>query len=206
MNTLRIYISVFFLCSGLYASAQRCNYEDLSEEFEFATNMRRYKTGTAGDSCQVRIFVTQKKNNHFLQKISYYSLDFYNDAFLNCENKRSYTTGKNKNNETENGNYGDLVVADFNFDGEEDFAVINHSGGISGPSYSFYIQAKDKHFELDSNMTSLVNFFPAEIHKTTKRLITIVPVSASEKTRTVFQYHRRSKTWTKVHQEFITDK
>lgn len=205
MNT-RIYFFLFLLFSGFCASAQRCNYTDLSDEFEFATNMRRYKVGKVGDSCQVRIFVTNKRNNQPLQKISYSSLDFFDDAFLNCENVRSYTTGKNKKNEVENGNYGDLVVADFNFDGKEDFAVINHSGGISGPSYSFYMQVKDKQFELDSMMSSLVNFFPAEMHRTAKKLVTIVPVSAGEKTRTVFQYHRRSKSWSKVHQEFITEK
>ena len=77
---------------------------------------------------------------------------------------RSYITGLNKNAKALKNDYGDFIVADFNFDGKEDFALkYNANYKSSGPLYAFYIQQADGSFKNNQFLTGKVGTFPAII-------------------------------------------
>lgn len=63
-----------------------------------------------------------------------------------------------------------FIVLDINFDGLEDFAIINHQGGNGGPQYAFYVQNANKQFTFDSYLTDIVRFIPEEINNNTKTI------------------------------------
>lgn len=68
-----------------------------------------------------------------------------------------------------------LILLDVNFDGLEDFAIINYQGSNGGPQYAYYAQKVNKQFVLDSYLTETVRFFPFEINKSKKTLTIIHP-------------------------------
>jgi hypothetical protein len=67
-------------------------------------------------------------------------------------------------------------LLDVNFDGLEDFAIINSEGSNAGPQYAYYIQKPNNEFVLDKYLTESVRLFPIEINKKEKK-ITISHVS-----------------------------
>ncbi len=63
-----------------------------------------------------------------------------------------------------------LIVLDYNFDGLEDFAIINYEGSNGGPQYAYYKQKPNGRFELDESFTNEIRFFPLEINNKEKTL------------------------------------
>lgn len=68
-----------------------------------------------------------------------------------------------------------LIALDVNFDGLEDFAIINYQGSNGGPQYAYFVQNANKQFVLDSYLTETVRFFPFEINKNKKTLTITYP-------------------------------
>jgi hypothetical protein len=58
--------------------------------------------------------------------------------WCHCGAVRSYETGKNAHKAVVDNDYGDLVVADINFDGLADVVLKTDGGGNGGPYYTFY--------------------------------------------------------------------
>ncbi|HCS19863.1 MAG TPA: hypothetical protein DIW47_04770 [Bacteroidetes bacterium] len=98
--------------------------------------------------------------------------------WIDFEKSRSFITGVNKNKIAPDNYYGDFVVADFNFDKRNDFAIINDMGGNGGTFYSYYIQGADKQFALDSFLTDSMTYFPAEFNSKNKTLVTYTHAGA----------------------------
>lgn len=72
---------------------------------------------------------------------------------------RSYLTGFNEKKEIIDGDEGDLVVSDFNFDGNTDFGLksdLTHSG----VKYDYYLQTNDCNWVLDTFLTNNFYGFP----------------------------------------------
>src|SRR5947208_2701850 len=112
---------------------QTCLHKDLSYELDFRTQIKRIKTAEeVFDSCLVKIMITDK-SGHVIQTIQLKSMDLFEGAFKNCNAIRSFTTGKNVKEEALDNDYGDVIVADLNFDSKEDIAIKNASGGNGGP-------------------------------------------------------------------------
>ena len=126
------------------------------------------------DSCKIRLNILSKNSKKLIQTI-YLNSDFCIDkgAFVNINNSRSYVTGKNKNKNVVDWDYGDLVVADFNFDNMDDFAIKKEVGGNGGPIYIYYIQKSDSTFRFDKFLTNNLNCFPDYFIKETKTLKSI---------------------------------
>ncbi|RYZ00342.1 MAG: hypothetical protein EOO11_01915 [Chitinophagaceae bacterium] len=85
---------------------------------------------------------------------------------------RSYVTGYNRDKEALDNDYGDLVVADLNFDGREDLALKTDVGGTSGNYYTFFLQDDSGRFRKNDFLTDSVASFPGTIDARRKRLIT----------------------------------
>ena len=103
-------------------------------------------------------------------------------------------TDVNKDSENIDNDFGDLVVADFNFDGLEDFAVKRGEGGNAGPEYNFYLQSKDSEFELNRFLSDEMMYFPFVIDPKKKRLITLVHGNAYQMSEKIFEL-KGKKNW-----------
>ena len=90
------------------------------------------------------------------------------------------------------------ITLDINFDGLEDFAIINYEGGNGGPQYAYYIQKQNKQFELDKNLTENMRYFPVEINKKEKTL-TISHPSGCCNTNTYKIQIQSSGEWKEVY-------
>ncbi len=116
-------------------------------------------------------------------------------TFIDCKTVRSYSTGINKTSKAIDNDFGDLIIADFNFDNREDFAVKNDSGGNGGPTYNFYIQDKNKNFTIDKFLTTQMEFFPSKFITKSKRLVTYVHANAYQLSENIFEYNEKLKKW-----------
>ena len=130
-------VAAFLLIMALWkfdSVAQVVTYANLSEKFIFQINAVKI-TGDNEMSFKKIVYLNiYQKNSKIVQKIKFTSGDLY-DAFKSDSSARSYITGKNKNAEVDDCDFGDIVVADLNYDGKEDIAVKNNYTVDAGPTY-----------------------------------------------------------------------
>jgi len=152
-----------------------CIQRDLSNSFDFRIKFKRifFKNGD-NDSCIIKVFILDKKTQKDVDSILITSRLMYENVFKNCDNFRSFITGKNKNKEAPDNDFGEFIIADLNFDSKDDIAIINDSGGNGGVFYNFYIQGENNTFTLDKYLTDSMVYFPSEMIKKKKMLITYV--------------------------------
>lgn len=174
---------------------QTCLHKNLSKEFNFEVKIRKIKSTIEEiDSNSVKIIVSNKITNK-KQEINFGSGYLFQKTFIDCKTVRSYTTGINKKAQIIDNDFGDIIIADFNFDNREDFAVKNDSGGNGGPTYNFYIQDKNKNFILDQFLTTEMEFFPSKFILKSKRLITYVHANAYKVSENIFEYNEPLTKW-----------
>jgi hypothetical protein len=208
-NKLRTSIKsfiAFFACIFITSAirAQLCTHIRLSSAFTFTTKVERIKLDTAyRDSCMIRISITNKRSGKTVQVIQYSSTFLYDDVFKKCTRVRSYSTGLHSKAEAPDNNYGDLVVADFNFDGKEDFAVIRESGVTQGPQYSFYIQSVSGIFNYDKYLSETMVYFP-KINRKKRTLTAYTLAGAIGVFERIYKQDKLNK-WKLVSKKLITD-
>lgn len=174
---------------------QTCLHKNLSKEFNFEIKLRKIaKPNEEIDSNAVKVIVYNKITNK-KQELNFGSGYLFQKTFKDCKTVRSYSTGINKKAQIIDNDFGDIIVADFNFDNREDFAIKNDSGGNGGPTYNFYIQDKNKIFALDKFLTTQMAFFPSEFILKSKRLITYVHANAYQLSENTFEYNEPLKKW-----------
>lgn len=83
-------------------------------------------------------------------------------------------------------NYHNLIIADFNFDNLEDFAILYDSGGNGGPVYSYYFQDKMGKFNLNDKFPLNQGPFPKNINNTNHTLTISLPISCCKIETTIF--------------------
>lgn len=157
--------------STFIAVGQSCEHTKLSKSLLFTTQPTRLKRADDYDSCRVRITVVNKLRHQLVFSITLASVFLFPSAYAQCNAARSYTTNAGQDADIKDYDYGDLVVADFNFDGKEDFAAKNDSGGNRGPTYNFYLQNGAGSFVLDKFLTERMGHFPDRIDKPAKTLL-----------------------------------
>ncbi|OXA78560.1 hypothetical protein SAMN05444397_10954 [Flavobacterium aquidurense] len=189
-----IILLVCLICSKIILG-QSCLYKNLSKEFNFEIRVRKITIPKEEiDSNAVKIIVYNKISNK-KQEFNFGSNFLFEKTFIDCKTVRSYSTGINENAEIIDNEFGDLIIADFNFDGKEDFAVKNDSGGNGGPTYNFYIQGKNKDFTLDNFLSTEMKFFPSKFITKSKQLVTYVHANAYQLSENIFEYNEKFKKW-----------
>src|ERR1044072_5716896 len=138
------------------------NHPDLSNEFDVHVNFRRYffKKTDREDSCIAEVLLQDKQSKATLDSISITSRFYLNDAFKNLQNVRSYSTKTNADKQAVDNYYGDIIIADLNFDNKDDVIIMNDAGGNGGTFYSYYLQNENKKFILNSYLTDSMTYFP----------------------------------------------
>ena len=113
---------------------------------------------------------------------------------MNCENVRSYSTNVNDTLIALDNDYGDLIIADFNFDNKDDFAIKRNSGGNGGPEYDYFLQSSNNNFIKNSYLSDSLVFFPSEISKEKKCLMTLVHAGVCHMGKHIYHYDSMNKT------------
>lgn len=181
-----------FLLLSLSCFGQKCAHKNLSKDFDFTVERTR-PDAASPDSSSVRVTV-YKKEEGTQQEIDFATGWLYDESFVACGAVRSYITGVNKDAEYMDNDFGDLVVADFNFDGLDDLAVKREEGGNAGPLYNFYLQSKDGEFEPSRFLSDRMGYFPFIIDPKKKRLTTLVHGNAYQMSETIIEL-KGKKNW-----------
>ena len=122
-------------------------------------------------------------------------------SMVDFTHARSYETGINENQKAVDNYYGDFVVADFNFDGKSDFAIINDMGGNGGPFYSFYLQERDQKYVSNAFLQDSVTYFPTKINRRKKMLTTYVHAGVCGLGEHQYQFNQNK--WSEVSHKLI---
>jgi hypothetical protein len=180
-----------------------CYHQDLSSVFNFKVIFKRLiNIDGIHDSCIVNIYIFDKEQNKLKDSIKLSSIYLYGDVFKTCDEVKSYTTGKNKNREVQDNYNGEIIIADLNFDGKEDIAVINDCAN-SGTGYEYFIQGNNTKFYLDHFLSDSMNYFPIEIKKHTKTLETRVPFTVCGLLVKKYKFDSKTKKWKRIYNEVL---
>src|ERR1700722_5654977 len=141
-NALLLVIAV---CCTMSLQAQSITYSNLSYKYIYKITV--LKSGDKDDfRCELKLSVF-KRDGKLLQTIDVDAGSLHDDdAFKSSKNSRSYITGSGRNVPVEDFDFGDLIIADLNFDGNEDIAVKTGLSADAGPYYTFYTQGNDGRF------------------------------------------------------------
>ena len=207
MTRLYLILTVLLSLAVSASHGQTCTITGLSNTFDFNTSIKRIKLASDLDSSIITVNVKSKMTKQTLQTICFgteYPLG--KSSFVGCSNIRSYTTGINKNAEVVDNDFGDLIVADFNFDNKEDFAVKREEGGNGGPLYNYYIQSSNSTFSLDKYLSETMTFFPKYFNKRKKTLTILVHANAYQLCKTLYKFDTLTNKWTEIGRSFIGGK
>lgn len=190
-----------FLLFTVSCFGQKCVHKNLSKDFDILVEVTRFGDKPLDES-QVNITIQKKSGDDKPQEIEFVSEFMYEESYMSCDAVMSHSTGVNKDLKVVDNDYGDLVVADLNFDGKEDLAIKREEGGNGGPLYFFYIQDKDGKFEIDDFLTESMAYFPFVIDAKNKHLTTLVYANDYQMNETVFEL-RGKKTWKEVSNRLV---
>lgn len=197
-----LYKIIVVIAYSFTGYSQTCLHKDLSSDLDFKTNIKCFKNQKeTSDNCTVKIEIFKKSTNKKTQTIVFGSELLFEESFSNCNSVKSYSTGKNKNVRAVDNDFGDLVIADYNFDGIEDLAIKKLEGGNGGPEYFFYLQDKKGNFVLDRFLTDKVVFFPAKKNSKKHSITTVVHANAYQMNETTYQL--KNGKWKQISQRFI---
>ncbi|HYV92890.1 MAG TPA: hypothetical protein VE978_13925 [Chitinophagales bacterium] len=202
--TRQLFILTLLLASTVLPDyGQTCTHSELSKTYNFVTTIKKIKTIGELDSSAVVIKVKDKINSKTVCTIRFSTRFLFDSSYIHCGNARSYTTEINRNMQVLDWDYGDIIVADFNFDDREDFAIKKAEGGNGGPVYDYYIQNSDSTFIIDKFLSNTLSCFPNHFNKTKKTLTTICRATTITVTETVYRCDSLTGKWSMISNRYI---
>ena len=179
-------------CCTMSIQAQSFTYSNLSYTYVYKITVVK---GSDEYDSQLRLYIF-KWDGKLLQEIDEDAGSLYNsDAFKSGKNSRSYITGKGRNAPVEDFDFGDLIIADLNFDGKEDIALKTGLSADAGPYYAFYTQGNDGRFYPDNFLTNHVASFPKYINAKARTITTQIQTNYSPIGKKTFKYNVKTKKW-----------
>ena len=154
-----------------------------------------------------RIIKVYNKKDSLIQKINpnlKITPWYFLESDWNLKLSRSYITGKNIEYNDPDNYCGEIVVADLNFDGLEDFATPVDQGCDNGSHYAFYIQNKNNRFVFNNYLTENVMWFPDKINDSLKSFTNSVPCTIYGIMYQTFKYDTLLTKWKKT-KEYLID-
>lgn len=172
----------------------------LSKNFSFKFLVSKvYTEGEDNKKQTVKIILTNNQTKS-IQKIDFSPQSLVVKLDLSDANCLSYFDRKTaiiKTTETKKNTFS-FIVLDINFDGLEDFAIIDFEGSNAGPQYAYFIQNPNKQFELNPYLTEYIRFIPKEMNKNEKT-ITISYVSGCCQIQTYKGQYQTNGEWKEVY-------
>lgn len=201
MRIILLTISFLFLLTSILG--QTCTHDDLSHTLRFKIESRRpADDSTNGHDCTIIVTIINKASRKKIQIISFKGIEIYSSSFTKCSQVRSRSTWKNWKAPVMDTDFGDLVVADFNFDSREDLAIRSDDEN-SGTYYRFYIQGKDGSFTLDPFLTDSVSLVPTYFNPAKKTLTTYQVADVGHEGEQVYRLDVRNNRWSMIRHRFI---
>ena len=154
----------------------------------------KYNCKIDTSTSMVHLEVTNLKNKQTAFKTDI-KLQVYNTKDFGKE-ITSFYTGYGIQKEFMDGYYGDLVIADINFDNLEDFAIKVEDSN-TGSIYEFYLQDRNQKFVKDKFLSSELSHFPDEINNGNNTLVRRYHVGANEVYEDTFIYNKNSNSFSK---------
>ena len=179
MKLSKLNNSEFISLNALVSKVQKKNNDEngsltLSKNFIFKFSTSKIEDENGNEKQKIKINLKSKETNK-IQVIDFIPESLITDFDASPSSSISYfDTDKliiKSSQEIEGGHM--LIVLDVNFDGLEDFAIINYQGSNAGSQYAYYVQKPNNQFILDSYLTKTIRFFPYEIDNN-KKILTIM--------------------------------
>ncbi len=181
-----------------------CEQSNLSQQFDLSIDSKRFTDSSKKeDSVSVRVIVRDKLDNSIIDSILVSPCPIFEVYFSSCDSVTSYSTSLNVNRVIVDNYFGDFIVADLNFDGKDDLAIINDSGGNGGPSYMYYTQTKDRKFVPDKFLSDSVIYFPTKIDKRNQKLVTYVHAGACCVGEHIYKLNKTENEWKQVSHKIL---
>ena len=173
-----------------------CEQTNLSNQFDISIDFQRYVDTIETDQfCLIKVFIKDKLSKSIIDSFTIKSSFIYSFMFLCCDSMTSYTTNFKADREIVDNYFGDIVVADLNFDGYDDIAVVHDGGGNGGPLYNFYMQTNNRKFLKDNFLTDFVEFFPSKINNKNKTLTTYVHAGVCGLGEHIYKFDKKKNIW-----------
>lgn len=176
----------------------------LSNQFDIQVSFIQIAdTVNKADSCNLRIVLSDRQTQKALDTLTLIYPQYCYDIFSSRNSIRSYTTGFNADSLASDNYFGDIVVADFNFDKKDDIAIFSNCGGNGGPTYQYYVQNSDSTFAAENYLTDTMRYFPEPINAKKKQLTTYVHAGARCMGRHIYQYNSTTATWKQISHKIL---
>ena len=184
-DTLKVDTTV--ASSGKQKFERLCYYDSISDQFDYQL-WGYVPTGYENDDNHVSLSIFTKKEKRLVQTINFEKAAAFH---YDCASY-SFINGYHSIDTISDGIYGDVVTADFNFDGREDFALAFDLG--FSEFYMFYLQENGQ-FVKNNFLTDSVGLIP-EIDPTNKKLSTWIRLGATRISIQEFGYDSDKKQYT----------
>ena len=184
-----------------FCTCKNCIDSKTSKNFNFDISLISKDENNLGKA-EIIVKIIDKKRNEEIQKISFMSeFILKSESFKNCKNNKSYSS--NAHLISIENDFGDLIVADLNFDGKEDIAIKREEGGNGGPLYNYYIQSESYQFILDEYLSNEMIYFPDYIDNKGKSLHVTVRANSLTKEGLNYHYDKFNNVWSKSRSEIF---
>jgi len=184
--------------------AQVLTYSDLSRKYIFKIGLiRKFDADSNYLNTKLKLRIFDRDTKH-TQIIPINGGLLFSSCYKTIKTSRSYSTGIRKDAEVLDYDFGDIVVADLNFDNKEDIAVKYDSGGNGGPDYIFYMQDANGQFHEDNYLTKYVGGFPRYIDFDKKTITTQLHATCCLEGKKTFQYNIKTKKWRLVKWKMVS--
>lgn len=186
------YIALFVSVSSY---SQACRDNIISKKFDFEISSKSTDSNDLGSvEIKIKIFSHGKKN--LIQIINIESKSILKSkSFRNCSDHKSYLKNVNSVIKAYDYDFGDVIVADFNFDGKEDLAIKREEGGNGGPLYNFYLQSENKRFLIDNFLSNEMKTFPYFFDTRNKFLRVSKRIDSIKYEIITYQYFSKNNLW-----------
>ncbi|MCG8577829.1 MAG: hypothetical protein MI810_23325 [Flavobacteriales bacterium] len=189
-------LSILLSKSLFYSFGQECYYDSLSNQFNISIESKKNKVKNSTlDSVYIKVVIRNKDTDSVIQTIRKNQELAWDSQESNCSHVRSYQTTLNLDLPVVDNDFGRLIIADFNFDGLDDFAFSYDASVTSGPIYHFYIQQTDGTFIRQVFLSENMAFFPAIIDTEKKQLITHTHANTYQIGIRTFQFNPETNSW-----------
>ncbi len=171
-------------------------HANILDGYTITTSLKRFENRykTAVDSCQANIIITSLKTGNEVGNIEFYGSKWGEDVYTDCS--RIHVYKELDQSPDPDKDYGDLIVADFNFDGMPDIAYRRGFGkrGESFSVFNYFIQTRKGTFER-SDLNFSMPIFPHVIDNQEKVLKSLYPESATELIEITYTWNAEKATW-----------
>jgi hypothetical protein len=180
-----------------------CFYDQLSDKYYYQVNvLRSGKEDNLSGPDSLIINISDKSDYKLRQTIGIKPGYLFHDSYSNCDAVKSYITNFYKDNDVFEYPYAELIIADFNFDSLEDFAIMVDEGGNTGAGYRYFIQDSSGLFHEDNFLSDEMMYFPVEIDSKNKILKTLVHKDAFGAYEKEYKYDVKKKSWKFIKQTY----